>query len=150
MKPRFVAVVATATIWQNVFPPERLCAATLDHKATLARSEIGNWVATQGGEVKLAIEETGSGLETTGRVYTAAGRGDVDCVGVWKLDPWGRTSLYALANIPRRRFVAVSQDLDLKPCEDAMSRLMVTVLAAAAEFERDRSASAHSSAGRGR
>ncbi len=61
---------------------------------------------------------------------------------VWKLDRWGRSSLDVLANIQALadsgvRFVAVSQGLDVKPNGDAMSRLMLTVLAAVAEFERD-------------
>lgn len=120
--------------------------STLDQNATLARSEIGNWVARHGGSVAVAIEETGSGARNDRpglqRVLDAARRGDIDCVAVWKLDRWGRSSLDVLANIQALadagvRFVAVSQDLDLKPGGDAMSRLMLTVLAAVAEFERD-------------
>ena len=69
-------------------------------------------------------------------------RGDVDAVVVWKLDRWGRSALDVLANIQALadagvRFVAVTQGLDVKPSGDAMSRLLLTVLAAVAEFERD-------------
>lgn len=118
--------------------------STLDQDPTLARTEIGNWVARQGGSVSLAIEETGSGARNDRpglqRVLNAAHRGDVDCVAVWKLDRWGRSSLDVLSNIQALadngvRFVAVSQGLDLKPGGDAMSRLMLNVLSAVAEFE---------------
>jgi DNA invertase Pin-like site-specific DNA recombinase len=35
------------------------------------------------------------------------------------------------------RFIAISQGIDIKPGSDAMSKLMITMLAAVAEFERD-------------
>jgi DNA invertase Pin-like site-specific DNA recombinase len=118
--------------------------STLDQDPTLARTEIGNWVARQGGTVALAIEETGSGARNDRpglqRILKAAERGEVDAVCVWKLDRWGRSSLDVLANISTLadagvRFVAVSQGLDVKPHGDAMSRLMLNVLSAVAEFE---------------
>jgi putative DNA-invertase from lambdoid prophage Rac len=118
--------------------------STVDQDVTLARTEIGNWAARQGGTVVLAIEETGSGARNDRpglhHVLAAAQRGEVDCVAVWKLDRWGRSSLDVLANIATLtdagvRFVAVSQGLDVKVRGDAMSKLMLNVLSAVAEFE---------------
>jgi DNA invertase Pin-like site-specific DNA recombinase len=71
----------------------------------------------------------------------AARRGEIDAVLCWKLDRWGRSSLDVLSNIKQLtnsgvRFVAVTQGLDIYPHGDAMSSLILTVLAAVAEFER--------------
>ncbi len=91
------------------------------------------------------MEETGSGALNNRpglrRVMTAARKGDVGAVLVWKLDRFGRSSLDVLSNIQALidagvRFVAVTQGLDVKPQGDAMSHLILTVLAAVAEFER--------------
>jgi DNA invertase Pin-like site-specific DNA recombinase len=70
---------------------------------------------------------------------------EFDAVLVYKLDRAGRSALELLANIQQlvdlhgvRFMVTVtSQGLDLKPGGDAISRLLMTVLAAVAEFERD-------------
>lgn len=119
--------------------------STLDQDPRLARRELEAWVERQGGEVAMLIEESASGA-WNGRpglqkVLAAARRGEVDAVVVWKLDRWGRSALDVLANIKALadagvRFVAMSQGLDVRPGGDAMSTLMLTVLAAVAEFER--------------
>lgn len=120
--------------------------STLDQDATLARRELESWVARQGGHVAILVEESASGAWNARpglqRVLAAARRGQVDVVAVYKLDRFGRSSLDVLANIQALtdanvRFVATSQGLDVKAGGDAMSRLMLTVLAAVAEFERD-------------
>jgi putative DNA-invertase from lambdoid prophage Rac len=120
--------------------------STLDQDKTLARDELGAWVARQGGTVALAIEETGSGARNNRpglrRILDAARRGEIDCVCVWKLDRWGRSTMDVLANIEALktagvRFVAISQGLDVKARGDAISDLILTVLAGVATFERD-------------
>lgn len=120
--------------------------STLDQNAGLARTELTTWAERQGGHVAMLVEESASGAWNGRpglmRVLAAARRGEVDAVAVWKLDRWGRSALDVLANIQALadagvRFVAVSQGLDVKPSGDAMSRLLLTVLAAVAEFERD-------------
>lgn len=120
--------------------------STLDQDATLARHELEAWAARQGGEIALRVEESASGAWSgrpgLQRVLAAARRGQLDAVVVWKLDRWGRSALDVLANIQALadagvRFVAVTQGLDVKPGGDAMSRLLLGVLAAVAEFERD-------------
>jgi len=94
----------------------------------------------------MRIEESASGAwdgrPELQRLLREARRGLLDCVLVWKLDRFGRSALDVLANIQALadagvRFVAATQGIDIKPGGDAMSRLMLTVLAAVAEFERD-------------
>lgn len=120
--------------------------STLDQDPELARNELEGWAERQGGSVALDVTETASGAWNgrpgLQRVLEAARKGEIDAVAVWKLDRFGRSSLDVLANIESLasagvRFVAVTQGLDVKPGGDAMSRLLLGVLAAVAEFERD-------------
>lgn len=120
--------------------------STLDQDAGAARGELNAWATRHGGRVVLRVEETASGAWGARpglmRVLEAARRGQLDVVVVWKLDRWGRSALDVLANIEELtcagvRFVAITQGLDVKPTGDAMSRLLLGVLAAVAEFERD-------------
>jgi len=72
----------------------------------------------------------------------AARRGAINAVIVWKLDRFGRSALDLLANIEELercgvRFIATSQGIDIHPGGDAMSRLIVTVLSAVSQFERE-------------
>lgn len=120
--------------------------STLDQDPTLADTELRRHVLRLGGHVSLSVTETASGMWNgrpgLQRVLEAARRGEVDAVIVYKLDRFGRSALDVLANIETLsaagvRFIAATQGLDVKPGGDAMSRLMLTVLAAVAEFERD-------------
>jgi DNA invertase Pin-like site-specific DNA recombinase len=75
------------------------------------------------------------------RVMGLAQRGSLDVVLVQRLDRWGRSTLELLANIRRLRsagvaFAAIAQGLEVRPETDAVSELTLTVLGAAAEFER--------------
>lgn len=112
---------------------------------TLARGELDNWARRQGGKVVLRVEETasGAGVHRPGlqRVLRAAREGRVDVICVHRLDRFGRSVLDLLANIRTlmtsgTRFVCVSQGLDLRPGGDAVSSLLVNVLASVSEFER--------------
>lgn len=63
-------------------------------------------------------------------------------VPVWKLDRFGRSAFDQLGNIRQLdaagvRFVSVTQGIDIRPGGDPMSRLLITMLSAIAEFERD-------------
>lgn len=120
--------------------------STFDQDASLARGELAAAAARLGGEVVLAVEETGSGARNDRpglqRLMDAARRRKVDVVLVWKLDRFGRSALDVLANIRELdgagvRFIATTQGLDVRPGGDAMSRLILGVLASVAEFERD-------------
>jgi putative DNA-invertase from lambdoid prophage Rac len=119
--------------------------STRDQDPRLARRELRQAAAARGLRVILDVEETGSGALNNRpglrRVMDAAREGKVGAVLVWKLDRFGRSSLDVLSNIQALtdsgvRFVAVTQGLDVKPQGDAMSHLILTVLAAVAEFER--------------
>lgn len=122
--------------------------STLDQNPTLARAELRATAKRLGYRVVLDVEETGSGAQNDRpglqRILRAARRGEFDALLVFKLDRSGRSALDPLANIqqlvrPARCPVLVtSQGLDLKPGGEAISRLLMTVLAAVAEFERDR------------
>ena len=121
--------------------------STLDQDPTLARSELRAAAKRLGYRIVLDVEETGSGARNDRpgfqRILRTARRGEFDALLVLKLDRAGRSALDLLANIRELvdvqgvRFVVISQGLDLKPGGDAISRLLMTVLAAVAEFERD-------------
>ena len=96
--------------------------------------------------VALDIRETGKGTNNDRpglvRVLEAARRGEVSAVLVWKLDRFGRSAFDLLGNIRQLeaagvRFVSVTQGIDIRPGGDPMSRLVLTLLSAIAEFERD-------------
>jgi len=75
------------------------------------------------------------------RLMAAADRRDFDCVLVWKIDRFGRSVLnlsqhLALLTSYGVRFIAVSQALDTD-ASNPSSRLMLTILAGVAEFERE-------------
>jgi putative DNA-invertase from lambdoid prophage Rac len=119
--------------------------STREQNLRLARAELRAAAAARGLRVVLDIEETASGRGSLRpgleRVLAAAERGAVDIVLVQRLDRWGRSTLDLLANIRRLRsagaaFVAIAQGLDVRPDHDAVSELTLTILAAAAEFER--------------
>lgn len=119
--------------------------STRDQNQKLARRELRQAAAARGLRITMDVEETGSGALNNRpglrRVMAAARKGEVGAVLVWKLDRFGRSSLDVLSNIQALtdagvRFVAVTQGLDVKPQGDAMSHLILTVLAAVAEFER--------------
>jgi DNA invertase Pin-like site-specific DNA recombinase len=119
--------------------------STRDQNPGLARRELRQAARVRGLSIALDIEETGSGAWNNRpglrRVMEAGRKGDVEAVLVWKLDRFGRSSLDVLSNIRTLtnsgvRFVAITQGLDVRPDGDAMSNLILGVLAAVSEFER--------------
>lgn len=120
--------------------------STLDQDPTAAREELRRAATARALRIVDEIEETGSGARNDRpgllRLMDLARRGRVDAVLCWKLDRFGRSALDLLANMRQLadagvRFIAVSQSLDIKPNGDAMSKLIMTVLAGVAEFERE-------------
>jgi len=120
--------------------------STREQNPALARRELRAAAAARGMRVALDVEEIASagrgsirpGME---RVMDAARRGRIDVVLVQRLDRWGRSTLDLLANIRQLRtagviFIAITQGLEVRPESDAVSDLTLTILAAAAEFER--------------
>lgn len=119
--------------------------STIDQNPRLAREELRE-AAGRMGKLVMEVEEVGSGARNDRpglqRVLAAARKGAIDVVMVWKLDRFGRSTLDLLANIEQLqaagvRFLATTQGLDIKPGGDSMSKLMLTLLAGVAEFERD-------------
>jgi putative DNA-invertase from lambdoid prophage Rac len=119
--------------------------STTDQDPTLASAELLQAARRYGAEIVMHIEEVGSGAKNDRpglqAVLAAAQAGQIDCVMVWKLDRWGRSSLDLLSNIDALqahgvRFIAITQGLDIKPGGDPVGRLLLTMLAAVGEFER--------------
>jgi len=120
--------------------------STLDQDPTLAREELRAAAQARGLRVALDVEETGSGARADrpglARIMAAARRSEIAVLLAWKLDRIGRSALDVLAQIRALtdagvRVVCTSQGIDVGPGGDAMSRLVLTVLAAIAEWERD-------------
>jgi putative DNA-invertase from lambdoid prophage Rac len=119
--------------------------STADQDPTTARHEL-RAAASRMGELVLEVEETGSGAANDRpglqRVLEAARKGQIDAVIVWKLDRFGRSALDLLGHLRELethgvRFLALTQGIDVRPGGDPMSRLLVTMLSAVAQFERD-------------
>jgi len=120
--------------------------STREQNPRLARAELRATARARELLVVLDVEETasaGKGAQRPGlnRILDAASRGELEAVIVQRLDRWGRSTLDLLANIRKLRsagvtFIAVAQGLEIRPTHDAVSDLTLTVLAAAAEFER--------------
>jgi DNA invertase Pin-like site-specific DNA recombinase len=120
--------------------------STVDQNPQLARRELHAAAKRMGLRIALDIRETGKGTNNDRpglmRVLGAAQLGDIDVVLVWKLDRFGRSAFDLLGNIRQLevagvRFVSVTQGIDIRPGGDPMSRLVLTLLSAIAEFERD-------------
>lgn len=120
--------------------------STLDQNVSTARDELRRAAAQRGYEVVDEFEETGSGARNDRpelqRLMAMARKGKFDAVLVWKLDRFGRSSLDVQTNIRQLNqcgvsFVAVTQGIEAKPHGDAMSNLILSVMAAMAEFELD-------------
>ncbi len=93
------------------------------------------------------IEETGSGARNDRpglrRVLELARRHQVEAVITWKVDRFARsvldlcTNVRELVEVHGCAFYAVSQGLIIKPGGEATSRLLLNILGAVSEFERE-------------
>jgi len=116
--------------------------STFDQDPSLARGELAAAARGRGRARGRGDGERRNDRPGLQRLMDAARRGKLDVVLVWKLDRFGRSALDVLANIRELdgagvRFIATTQGLDVRPGGDAMSRLILGVLASVAEFERD-------------
>jgi DNA invertase Pin-like site-specific DNA recombinase len=120
--------------------------STRDQDPTLARRELRAAARARGLRLVDQVEETGSGARNDRpglrRVLELVNAGAVAYVLVWKLDRFGRSTLDVLANVKALNeagatLVATTQGLEVGPRSSAMGRVVLTVLAAVAELERE-------------
>ena len=119
--------------------------STAEQNAELQRRELAAYAARRGFEIRDTFEDVASGTDrdrpALRRLLDACVRGRVECVLVWKLDRFGRSLLDCLTNLEllereKVRFVAVEQNLEFDR-DNPTSRLLLHILGAAAEFERE-------------
>lgn len=119
--------------------------STTDQHPDAARAELRQFCVRHGWTVAEEIEETGSGARSDRpglrRVLELARRREVDVVVTWKLCRVGRSTLDVLDVIEQLeargvRFACVSDPIDT--LNGAAGRLVLTVLAAVAQLERER------------
>ena len=120
--------------------------STRDQRPELAREELRRAAEQRGVYLVEEVEETGSGARNDRpglrRVLELVRAGEVAYVLVWKLDRLGRSTLDVLSTVQELvragvTFVATTQGLEVGPRAGAMGRLVLTILAAVAELERD-------------
>ena len=119
--------------------------STADQNADLQRRELNEFASHQGWHVVGVYEDVMSGAKARrpalNRLMADAQTRKFHCLLVWKLDRFGRSLVDCLSNIRTLedngiRFIAVTQGLDTDQKNPA-SRLLLHVLGAAAEFERE-------------
>lgn len=103
--------------------------------ATARRWEV------QGEYVDHAVSGTKESRPAMNKLMEAARRRAIDAVVCWKIDRWGRSMPHFVSSVQELRglgvrFVAVTQGIDTDE-SNPTSRLMLNLLAAFAEFERE-------------
>ena len=120
--------------------------STADQDPTLARAELRRAAEARSLILVAEIEETGSGARNDRpglhQVLDLARWHQVDHVLVWKLDRFGRSTIDVLTNVEQLErmgctFISTTQGLEIGPGAGAMGRLVLQVMAAMAEFERE-------------
>lgn len=120
--------------------------STTDQNCDLQLRELREYVARRGWEstgeyVDAGVSGTKASRPALDRLMAAAGRRDFDVVLVYKIDRFGRSVLHLSQQLAALtsygvRFIAVSQAIDTD-ASNPSSRLMLTILAGVAEFERE-------------
>jgi len=119
--------------------------STTDQDCELQLRELREFVRCQRWPQATEFVEQISGTKgkrpALDRLMEAAAQRQIDCVLVWKIDRFGRSVLnlsqhLAALDAAGVRFVATSQGLDTDRANPA-SRLLLLILAAIAEFERE-------------
>lgn len=111
-----------------------------------AMSDLKRAAEQRGYHVLHEVTEHGSGAKSDRaglqEVMSYARRGEVSAIFVTKLDRFGRSTIDLLSNIRLltsygARFACTEQSIDVRPDgSDPMGALLITILAAVAEFER--------------
>lgn len=120
--------------------------STLDQNCEMQIRELREYVSRRGWEpageyVDSGISGTKASRPALNSLMAAAARREFDCVLVWKLDRFGRSVLHLSQQLAALtsygvRFLAVSQAIDTD-ASNPSSRLLLTILAGVAEFERE-------------
>jgi len=120
--------------------------STTDQSCGVQLRELREYASRRGWSVVAEYVDTGwSGAKASrpelDRLMRDAGRRQFDVVLVWKLDRFGRSVRNCLDGISTLRthgvrFLGVSQNIDTDE-SNPTSRLMLHILAAVAEFERE-------------
>ena len=120
--------------------------STTDQNCEVQLRELREYVARRGWDAAIEFVDAGfSGAKASrpalDRLMGAASKREFDCVLVWKIDRFGRSVLHLSRQLAALssygvRFMAVSQNIDTDLANPS-SRLLLTILAGVAEFERD-------------
>jgi len=120
--------------------------STVDQKCEMQLRELREYCTRRGWEIAGEYVDTGwSGTKASrpqlDRLMKHAGEHQFDCVVVWKLDRFGRSVLNLVESLNKLasagvRFIATTQSIDTDE-SNPTSRLMLYILAAVAEFERE-------------
>jgi len=120
--------------------------STTDQNCDLQLRELREFVTRRGWEsagefVDAGISGGKASRPALDRLMSAAARREFDCILVWKIDRFGRSVLHLSQQLAALtsygvRFLAVSQAIDTDTTNPS-SRLMLTILAGVAEFERE-------------
>jgi putative DNA-invertase from lambdoid prophage Rac len=120
--------------------------STTDQNCEVQLRELREFVTRRGWEpageyVDAGISGTKASRPALDGLMAGASRREFDCVLVWKLDRFGRSVLHLSQQLAALtsygvRFIAVSQAIDTDAANPA-SRLLMTILAGVAEFERE-------------
>jgi DNA invertase Pin-like site-specific DNA recombinase len=120
--------------------------STQDQNCELQLRELREYIARRSWESAGEFVDAGfSGAKASrpalDKLMAAAARREFDCILVWKIDRFGRSVLHLSQQLAALtsygvRFIAVSQGLDTD-ASNPSSRLMLTILAGVAEFERE-------------
>ena len=119
--------------------------STQDQNSNLQRAELEQYIEARGWEKTEVYEDVMSGAKSgrpgLTRLLKDARRRVFDAVAVWKLDRFGRSVAQLVENVQTLdfygvRFIAVTQGIDTDK-HNPTSRLLLHMMAAIAEFERE-------------
>jgi DNA invertase Pin-like site-specific DNA recombinase len=119
--------------------------STTDQNCSQQLTALREYVAARGWTVQGEYVDTLSGSKDNrpamDRLLKAARKRAVDAIVVWKMDRWGRSMPHFIASIQELqnlgvRFIAITQNIDTDQGSPT-SKLMLNLLAAFAEFERE-------------
>jgi len=120
--------------------------STVDQKCEMQLRELQDYCRRRGWEIAGEYVDIGwSGTKASrpqlDKLMKDAGEHKLDCVVVWKLDRFGRSVLNLVESLNKLasagvRFIATTQSIDTDE-SNPTSKLLLYILAAVAEFERE-------------